>query len=319
MTFSENGTSVTSGDTFAVGHHAIVASAKDAADNTGQTQLQLRRGRHHRARGHGECADVHRGNLGIRRVGHVHRLGHRCGGRDRSGDVQRERLARGVGRHVLDRASHDRRIRHGCGRQHRRDEFSFDVVDTTPPAVTAALVHDTGASSSDRVTSNATISGTGDANTVVTLKEGVTLLGTTIADGTGAWSFTPTLTDGVHTITARETDKSGNTGSASLTLHPRHQAADGQGGAFDRHRQFDQRWNHQHHHDLRRGRSQRSGDTYGERDHPGHHHRERRRWLEFHAHADGRPAHYHRQRDGYRRQHRFGVRSPSPSIPRRLL
>ena len=92
------------------------------------------------------------------------------------------------------------------------------MVDTTPPAVTAALAHDTGASSSDRITSNAAISGTGDANTVVTLKEGVTLLGTTIADGTGAWSFTPTLANGVHTITASETDASGNTGSTSLTF-----------------------------------------------------------------------------------------------------
>ena len=53
---------------------------------------------------------------------------------------------------------------------------------------------------------------------MVTLKEGVTLLGTTIADGAGAWSFTPTLANGVHTITASETDASGNTGSTSLTF-----------------------------------------------------------------------------------------------------
>ena len=41
VTFSENGTSVKSGDTFAVGLHTIVASAKDAANNTGTTQFSF--------------------------------------------------------------------------------------------------------------------------------------------------------------------------------------------------------------------------------------------------------------------------------------
>ena len=117
-----------------------------------------------------------------------------------------------IGRHTIVASAID--AAHNAG----ATQFIFDVVDTTPPAVTAALAHDTGASSSDRITSNAAISGTGDANTAVTLKEGVTLLGTTIADGTGAWSFTPTLANGVHTVTASETDASGNTGSTPLTF-----------------------------------------------------------------------------------------------------
>ena len=55
-----------------------------------------------------------------------------------------------------------------------------------------ALVSDTGSSASDGITSNPAVKGTGQANTVVTIKEGSTTLGTTTADGTGAWSFTPT-------------------------------------------------------------------------------------------------------------------------------
>ena len=89
-------------------------------------------------------------------------------------------------------------------------------LDTTTPAVTAALTSDTGDSSSDSMTNNAALNGTGDANTVVTLMEGDTVLGTTTADDTGAWSFTPELADGEHTITSSETDTAGNTGTASV-------------------------------------------------------------------------------------------------------
>ena len=49
-----------------------------------------------------------------------------------------------------------------------------------------ALVSDTGSSASDKITSNPAIKGTGQANTVVTIKEGSTTLGTTTADSTGA-------------------------------------------------------------------------------------------------------------------------------------
>ena len=65
------------------------------------------------------------------------------------------------------------------------------TLDTTAPALSIALVSDTGSSASDGITSNPAIKGTGQANTVVTIKEGSTVLGTTTADSTGAWSFTP--------------------------------------------------------------------------------------------------------------------------------
>src|ERR1019366_7369938 len=66
---------------------------------------------------------------------------------------------------------------------------------------------------------NAALSGTGDANAVVTIKEGSSVLGTTTANASGAWSFTPTgLANGAHTLVASETDTAGNTGSVSLAV-----------------------------------------------------------------------------------------------------
>jgi hypothetical protein len=92
------------------------------------------------------------------------------------------------------------------------------TLDATPPDVTESLAHDTGISASDGITSDPTVSGTGNANAVVTLTEGGTVLGTTTADASGAWSFTPTLADGAHTIVATETGMAGNTGSATLSF-----------------------------------------------------------------------------------------------------
>ena len=77
-----------------------------------------------------------------------------------------------------------------------------------------ALVSDTGSSSTDRITSNPAVRGHGDANTLVTVKEGATVLGTTMADIAGNWNFAPIgLADGAHTFTATQTDLAGNTGT----------------------------------------------------------------------------------------------------------
>ncbi|SEF14667.1 Ig-like domain (group 3) [Rhizobiales bacterium GAS191] len=94
------------------------------------------------------------------------------------------------------------------------------TLDTTTPAVTEALANDTGSSSSDMITSDATLTGSGDPNAVVQFTvDGAAIAGTATADGTGAWTFTPTgLADGQHTIVASETNAAGNTGSASLTF-----------------------------------------------------------------------------------------------------
>jgi hypothetical protein len=63
-------------------------------------------------------------------------------------------------------------------------------LDTAHPwsqiALSIGLVLDTGRSASDKITANPAIKGTGQASTVVTIKEGGTTLDTTTADGTGA-------------------------------------------------------------------------------------------------------------------------------------
>jgi hypothetical protein len=93
------------------------------------------------------------------------------------------------------------------------------TLDSVAPTVTESLLSDTGASSTDKITSNQTLTGTAEAGSVVTLKEGSTVLGTTTADASGTWKFTPTaLNQGAHTITASETDIAGNTGTASLSF-----------------------------------------------------------------------------------------------------
>jgi len=89
---------------------------------------------------------------------------------------------------------------------------------TSPPNVTIRLAKDTGWSSTDGVTSNDTVTGTGDPNATVTITSGATTLGTATANASGAWSFTPTgLTDGPYTVTASETNTIGPA-SASLSF-----------------------------------------------------------------------------------------------------
>ena len=93
------------------------------------------------------------------------------------------------------------------------------TLDKTAPVLSLTLVPDTGSSATDGITSNPAVKGTAQANTLVTIMEGGTVLGTTTADATGAWSFTPAgLIDGAHTLTATQTDLAGNTGSATLSF-----------------------------------------------------------------------------------------------------
>jgi Ca2+-binding RTX toxin-like protein len=94
------------------------------------------------------------------------------------------------------------------------------VVGGVTPTVTMSLTSDTGCSAPDHVTSNAALSGTADANSVVHFTvDGSAVAATATADAGGAWSFAPAgLADGLHTIVASETNDMGNTGSASLSL-----------------------------------------------------------------------------------------------------
>ena len=94
------------------------------------------------------------------------------------------------------------------------------TIDTHVPAVTESLAVDTGISSTDKITSNDTLTGTGDANAVVHFTvDGNAIAGTATANASGVWTFTPTgLADGSHTIVASETDAAGTTGTASLNF-----------------------------------------------------------------------------------------------------
>ncbi|WP_292517316.1 FG-GAP-like repeat-containing protein [Mesorhizobium sp.] len=94
------------------------------------------------------------------------------------------------------------------------------TLDTTPPPATEALVSDTGASASDRITSNPALTGSGDPNAVVHfMVDGDPVDATATAGASGAWTFTPTgLANGSHTVVASETDAAGNLGTASLSF-----------------------------------------------------------------------------------------------------
>jgi hypothetical protein len=90
------------------------------------------------------------------------------------------------------------------------------TIDTATPTPTVALSSDTGTSSTDGITSAKALSGTAEANSTVTIKEGTTTLGTATADGAGNWTFgNASATNGSHTYTVTATDAAGNTSTAA--------------------------------------------------------------------------------------------------------
>ncbi|MBZ4331842.1 Ig-like domain-containing protein [Corallococcus sp. AS-1-12] len=91
--------------------------------------------------------------------------------------------------------------------------FTVDTVAPAAPVVTAPTAGQT------LTTQTPVLSGTAEANSTVTVREGTTVLCTTTANGSGAWSCTSsTLSDGSHTITATARDAAGNTGPASTAV-----------------------------------------------------------------------------------------------------
>lgn len=95
------------------------------------------------------------------------------------------------------------------------------VIDLSPPpVVTAELSNDSGASSTDRITSDPTLRGTADAGAVVHFTvDGSPIDTTATADASGAWSFAAGgLADGAHAIVASEINAGGITGTASVSF-----------------------------------------------------------------------------------------------------
>jgi len=89
------------------------------------------------------------------------------------------------------------------------------TVDTTAPS---APVITTSTATINSTTP--TISGTAEASSTVSIYDGSTLLGTAVANGSGAFSYTPTsaLSQAAHAITAKATDVAGNISAASTVI-----------------------------------------------------------------------------------------------------
>ena len=96
---------------------------------------------------------------------------------------------------------------------------------STPPHLIAPTITsfstDSGVVGDGITNDNAlTLAGTAEANATVKVYDGATLLGSALASGTGAWSYTTAvLPNGGHSLTATATDAAGNTGVASSALN----------------------------------------------------------------------------------------------------
>lgn len=96
---------------------------------------------------------------------------------------------------------------------------------TPPPSAPSAptissFSNDTGVAG-DKITADSTLTlaGTAVANSTVKVFDGTTQIGTATANASGAWTYTTSaLADGNHSLTAKVTDASGNTSSASAAL-----------------------------------------------------------------------------------------------------
>ena len=90
----------------------------------------------------------------------------------------------------------------------RRRRLRRTVLPTTGWPLTTSPTHNT-----------QTLTGTAEAGSTVKLYDGATLLGSALASGTGAWSYTTAaLANGGHSLTATATDAAGNTGVHSAAL-----------------------------------------------------------------------------------------------------
>ena len=100
------------------------------------------------------------------------------------------------------------------------------TIDTTAPvAPTIASFSTDSGTVGDGITNDntLTLTGTAEANATVKVFDGATLLGSAVANGSGAWSYTTAaLANGAHSLTATATDAAGNTrcgvGGARVTI-----------------------------------------------------------------------------------------------------
>ena len=103
------------------------------------------------------------------------------------------------------------------------DPLALTIDTATPPTPSAPVLDsfsDSGASGDGLTNVNTpTIDGAGLAGDTITLYDGAAVLGVTIAADDGTWVITtPTLADGLHSLTATQTNPAGTTSSASPAL-----------------------------------------------------------------------------------------------------
>lgn len=100
----------------------------------------------------------------------------------------------------------------------RSPVLSF-TFDKTAPVVTVGLVSDTGASATDRLTSDVRLKGTADPNSAVVVRIDGVAVGTAVTSSTGAWTFSPgKLSAGGHIASVSQTDAAGNIGGGTLAF-----------------------------------------------------------------------------------------------------
>ncbi len=98
------------------------------------------------------------------------------------------------------------------------------TIDTLAPTAPAdlQLANDDGAAVAAGGATNdntPTLSGSAEPGSIITVRDGDTLLGTATAGSDGRWSFTSgALSDGSHSLTATVTDAAGNVSAASAPL-----------------------------------------------------------------------------------------------------
>ena len=110
------------------------------------------------------------------------------------------------------------------------------TIDTTAPVAPSIASFSTDSGTvGDGITNDntLTLTGTAEANATVKVFDGATLLGSAVANGSGAWSYTTAaLANGAHSLTATATDAAGNT--RRLGGAERDDRHDGAGGAEHR-------------------------------------------------------------------------------------
>ena len=90
------------------------------------------------------------------------------------------------------------------------------TIDTTAPDAPTSLA----TTSTDTNDTTPTISGTAEADSIITLLNGDIVLGTATTDNEGAFSVTPSssLEDGNYSLEAKATDSAGNISSESTSI-----------------------------------------------------------------------------------------------------